>query len=621
MDFSENRNESSSNPYGLLLHSLSLIPISHYVIGFLVVFFVFLYNFLEFHFFENLRTGLRGFPVVFTYNSSSDIYNAVVSKCRVLNGRYLPTPWISSPHFQTCFLNFFGRPPVFSYRRELFHASDGGTIALDWLSSSDGETRIVVPDDMPFVFWVHVFDFVTVSGAFHMNNVISKDDTTPIMVVIPGLTSDSASALIDVKSTCLSEVSDPLVKNFLYIKHLAFNTAKSGWNVVVTNHRGLGGVSITSDCFYNAGWTEDTRVIINHLHDEYPKAPLFLVGTSIGANILVKYLGEDGDDIPIAAAVAVCSPWDLLIGDRFICRRLVQKLYDRALTIGLQGYAQLHEPRYTRLANWEGIKKSRSIRDFDHHATCLVGKFETVDTYYRHCSSTNYVGNVSVPLLCISALDDPVCTREAIPWDECRANKNIVLATVKHGGHLAFFEGITAAGLWWVRAVDEFCRVMHSSQYMHVKKKNPIAQSKLSSIDQGPFVNVAADGMVAAMGHEQMRDDKVEELSESQKNHHGKAEILPDVEQHEQLTQPKPDSMADTAQTSSQATSNQDAKTLDVLAPVKRCLDLLSQQNRCSVWLLAYIAIVTSWPLLGSAFNIVFRKKLRNVSPSALLRR
>ncbi|XP_048331927.2 uncharacterized protein LOC107408849 isoform X2 [Ziziphus jujuba] len=550
MDFSENRNESSSNPYGLLLHSLSLIPISHYVIGFLVVFFVFLYNFLEFHFFENLRTGLRGFPVVFTYNSSSDIYNAVVSKCRVLNGRYLPTPWISSPHFQTCFLNFFGRPPVFSYRRELFHASDGGTIALDWLSSSD------------------------VSGAFHMNNVISKDDTTPIMVVIPGLTSDSASA---------------------YIKHLAFNTAKSGWNVVVTNHRGLGGVSITSDCFYNAGWTEDTRVIINHLHDEYPKAPLFLVGTSIGANIL--------------------------IGDRFICRRLVQKLYDRALTIGLQGYAQLHEPRYTRLANWEGIKKSRSIRDFDHHATCLVGKFETVDTYYRHCSSTNYVGNVSVPLLCISALDDPVCTREAIPWDECRANKNIVLATVKHGGHLAFFEGITAAGLWWVRAVDEFCRVMHSSQYMHVKKKNPIAQSKLSSIDQGPFVNVAADGMVAAMGHEQMRDDKVEELSESQKNHHGKAEILPDVEQHEQLTQPKPDSMADTAQTSSQATSNQDAKTLDVLAPVKRCLDLLSQQNRCSVWLLAYIAIVTSWPLLGSAFNIVFRKKLRNVSPSALLRR
>ncbi|KAF4384039.1 hypothetical protein F8388_018791 [Cannabis sativa] len=67
-----------------------------------------------------------------------------------------------------------------------------------------------------------------------------------------------------------------------------------------------------SDCFYNAGWTEDLRIIINHLHNKYSKAPLFTVGTSIGANVLVKYLGEDGDNVPVAGAVAICSPWDLL---------------------------------------------------------------------------------------------------------------------------------------------------------------------------------------------------------------------------------------------------------------------------------------------------------------------
>ncbi|CAL5371134.1 unnamed protein product [Camellia sinensis] len=125
-----------------------------------------------------------------------------------------------------------------------------------------------------------------VSGdAIYRNSSISKDDTTPIMVVIPGLTSDYTSP---------------------------------------------------SDCFYNAGWTEDTREVIHYLHHEYAKAPLFAVGTSIGANILVKYLGEDGENVLIAGAAAICSPWDLLIGDRFISRRLVQKLHDRALTIGLQ---------------------------------------------------------------------------------------------------------------------------------------------------------------------------------------------------------------------------------------------------------------------------------------------
>ncbi|KAM4123356.1 hypothetical protein ACB094_01G153100 [Castanea mollissima] len=562
-----------ANPYGLLLKALTLIPSWHYLLAFLILSLVFLYNFLEFHFLHDLFSGFRGHPVCFTYNPCSVIYDGVVSKCRVLRGRYCATPWLSSPHVQTVFLNFNGRPPVFSYRRQLFYTSDGGTIALDWLMKSDVS-----------------------GGALHMNSSISRDETTPIMVVVPGLTSDSSSA---------------------YLKHLAFNTAKHGWNVVISNHRGLGGVSITSDCFYNAGWTEDLRVVINHLHKEYPKAPLLAVGTSIGANILVKYLGEDGENVPVAGAVAICSPWDLLIGDRFICRRLVQKLYDRALTIGLQGYAQLHQPLYSRLANWEGIKKSRSIRDFDCHATCLVGKFETVDTYYRRCSSASYVGNVSIPLLCISALDDPVCTREAIPWDECRANKNIVLATTKHGGHLGFFEGITASGLWWVRATVEFLDVLHSSPYMHVQKKmqNSGPHSALdSTIDQGPYVNIAEDGLVAAMCNEQNKDDSIEEISELQNIHYEKDnKMVSDAKQDERTTKAKDDAFPVIADTTKHATSVQDVKPLDAISPFQRCFDLLSRQNRCSIWLLAYIAIITSWPLVGSAVSIVFKKKLRYV--------
>ncbi|CAL5330949.1 unnamed protein product [Camellia sinensis] len=102
---------------------------------------------------------------------------------------------------------------------------------------------------------------------------------------------------------------------------------------------------------------------------------------------------------------------------------MAHKFYDKALTIGLKGYAQLHQTVISHLADWEGIEKSRSVRDFDNYATRVLGKYETVDAYYRHNSSTNFVGNVMVPLLSISALDDPVCTTEAIPWDECRTVK------------------------------------------------------------------------------------------------------------------------------------------------------------------------------------------------------
>ncbi|XP_058769985.1 embryogenesis-associated protein EMB8-like isoform X1 [Vicia villosa] len=444
---------SSSNGYLFILKGLSLLPIWHYLLIFTTLLICFLYNFLEIHFFEDLFTGFSGSPVDFTYNSSSEIYSAVVSKCRILHGRYSVTPWLSSPHLQTVFLNFFGRPPVFSYKRQLFTTSDGGTLALDWVINSDDSS-----------------------------SVVNKDESTPIAILIPGLTSDSSAP---------------------YLKHLAYHTAKRGWKVVVSNHRGLGGVPITSDVFYNSGWTEDTRTVVNYLHKENPKAPLFMVGNSVGANILVKYLGEEGENTPVAGAVAICSPWDLLITDRFITRAPVQKFYDKALTGGLQDFAKSHQPIFSRLGNWEGIMKAISIRDFDDHATRLFAKYETVDTYYRRCSSTPYVKSVAIPLLCISALDDPVCTKEAIPWDECRLNKNIVLATVKHGGHLAFFEGITASSLWWVRAANEFLDVLHSSPYMHEQKQVSKPKAPLdSSIDQSPYINVTQDGMVAALDSE-----------------------------------------------------------------------------------------------------------------------
>ncbi|KAI4352844.1 hypothetical protein L6164_007058 [Bauhinia variegata] len=79
---------SPANAYLLLLKALSLIPYWHYLICAAVVLIVFLYNFLEFHFLEDFFSGFRGSPVELTYNSCSQLYEGVVSKCRLLHGRY-----------------------------------------------------------------------------------------------------------------------------------------------------------------------------------------------------------------------------------------------------------------------------------------------------------------------------------------------------------------------------------------------------------------------------------------------------------------------------------------------------------------------------------------------------
>ncbi|KAK9069624.1 hypothetical protein SSX86_011528 [Deinandra increscens subsp. villosa] len=411
------------SPYQLLLEGLTLIPISFHLLMAFLVFIIFLYILLEIHIIYDIFSEFRGNYVSLTYNSSSDFYRDVVSKCHLLHGRYFSTPWLSSPHLQTILLHLLVKTRDFSYKRELFISSDGGTIALDWLMNFD-DTR------------------------FQVNGDGGVAKVVPIVIVIPGLTSDSDAP---------------------YIKHVAYKMAKHGWNVVISNHRGLGGVPLTSDCFYTAGWTEDLREVVNHLHSTHPEAPLFAIGTSLGANILVKYLGEDGVNVPIVGAASICNPWDILMGDRFFGRGLMQRFYNRVLANALKDVARLHRVVYARIGDWEGIEKARSVGEFNKYTGRITGNFETVDAFHRWASSVHLVSNVRVPLVCINAIDDPVCTNEAIPWDECRMNKNIVLATTQHGGHNAFFEGMSGKNLWWVRAIEEYFSVLHSSLLMNKK--------------------------------------------------------------------------------------------------------------------------------------------------------
>lgn len=46
--------------------------------------------------------------------------------------------------------------------------------------------------------------------------------------------------------------------------------------------------------FYSASFTEDLRQVVAHVSNRYPNANLYAVGWSLGANILVRYLGQVG---------------------------------------------------------------------------------------------------------------------------------------------------------------------------------------------------------------------------------------------------------------------------------------------------------------------------------------
>lgn len=143
-----------------------------------------------------------------------------------------------------------------------------------------------------------------------------------------------------------------------------------------------------------------------------------------------------------------------------------------------------------------------------------------------------------------------------------------------------------------------------------------------SSIDKSPYVNIMEDGMVAAMKDE-VGSSNTLDLPDAKINHDMRSENDFAVsDQREPITEASKDPVHEVSPSSVEKTENESYSKIihDVTAPVKRSINQLSRRYGTSIWLLAYVAIMTSWPLVGTLLN-VFRRKFKGSLPASLLRR
>ena len=58
---------------------------------------------------------------------------------------------------------------------------------------------------------------------------------------------------------------------------------------------------LTSPQLYSAGHTDDIRAALLYISRMYPEAPLLGIGFSLGANVLTRYLAQEGEQSRLAA--------------------------------------------------------------------------------------------------------------------------------------------------------------------------------------------------------------------------------------------------------------------------------------------------------------------------------
>ena len=233
-----------------------------------------------------------------------------------------------------------------------------------------------------------------------------------------------------------------------YVLGLARALMAAGWDVLAWNFRSCGGVMNRQPRFYHSGATEDLETVINHaLGKNYQN--LFLSGFSMGGNLTLLYLGQQGEQVDsrISGAVVYSVPADLA-GSADMLALPSRKIYMQRFLNDLHGKMQEKSELFPDLIDVSGFRDIRNFHEFDNRYTAPLHGFKDAQDYWANCSALFRLKDIRVPSLMINAADDPFLSPACFPDSKKVLGSYVKLEVPKWGGHVGFVEH-AKDGYYW----------------------------------------------------------------------------------------------------------------------------------------------------------------------------
>lgn len=224
-----------------------------------------------------------------------------------------------------------------------------------------------------------------------------------------------------------------------YIRNTANVLLQEGYAVVRMNLRGAGPGARSSRFHYHAGRSEDLRDFLTGLCQRETALcaqGFALVGYSLGANMMLKFLAEYGRDFPVHAAVSVSAPLDLKATQvRMMAPR--NRLYQNYLLKRMK--AETSEDVLARVGVTRAVVQGfRNIYEYDDRIVAPANGFEGAEDYYRRCSSGPFLPSIGLPTLLIHAKNDPWIPGETYEGALRLENPRVRTLLLDKGGHVGF---------------------------------------------------------------------------------------------------------------------------------------------------------------------------------------
>lgn len=308
----------------------------------------------------------------------------------ITHSDYRPPTYLFNGHLQTIIPSQFRRVNGVNYHRQRLPTEDGDFILLDW----------------------------------------SRVGSDTLVIVSHGLEGDSER---------------PYIRGMIR----AFN--REGFDGLAWNFRGCGGMMNQTYRFYHSGATPDLHFLINHLSQHHTYQSIILVGFSLGGNLTLKYLGEQGEEAinRISAAAAFSVPLDLQACSRKIAEP-ENFLYSKRFLRNLKNKIKAKEHIMPDKISSEFFSQIQTLEDFDDYYTAPLHGFRDATDYYQQCSSIHFLQSIQVPTLIVNAQNDPFLTDACYLKKDSDTSPNLYFEAPNAGGHCGFMpKGYSSGNNFW----------------------------------------------------------------------------------------------------------------------------------------------------------------------------
>ncbi|HJT52103.1 MAG TPA: alpha/beta fold hydrolase [Nitrosospira sp.] len=334
---------------------------------------------------------------------------------------YIAPRWLRGGHAQTIYPYLLPRP-VIGYRRERWELEDGDFIDIDWLDNPAN---------------------------------------APLVVLFHGLEGSSGSH---------------------YVLSTMALLQKLGWRGAAVHFRGCSGSPNRLPRAYHAGDSTEVGSVLRRIStrndQSSPNAPIYAVGASLGGNILLKWLGEQGSVACqiLDGAVAVSVPVDLAAAGKSLASGF-NLLYTRHFLGTLKGKALGKLDCFPGLFDSAAVAACRTLYEFDNLVTAPLHGFRNAEHYWESSSSKPWLIDIKVPTLIVNAVNDPFMPAYALPG-KADVSSMVVLDFPDEGGHVGFLDSPFPGRLTWLpERIVSFFGEQGSQAFLQSAEVGPTLQA------------------------------------------------------------------------------------------------------------------------------------------------